>query len=132
VSEHDTYHELNLSRRERQIMDIVYRRGAATVAEIVAELPSPPTRGALRRTLKLMEGKNLLRGKQDGPRMVYSATAEAEAVRGSVLERVVATFFGGSAAKAMASLCERSRMQLSADESEVLAKLIERAEEEGR
>jgi predicted transcriptional regulator len=132
MSEQTIYQELNLSRRERQIMDVVYRLGSASVADIVAELPDPPTRGALRRTLKLMEAKKLLCCEQSGPRKLYSPAAEPEAVRGSVLDRVVSTFFGGSAAKAMASLCERSQMQLSAEESEVLSKLIERADEEGR
>jgi predicted transcriptional regulator len=132
MSEQSSYQETNLSRRERQIMDVVYRLGSATVADIVAEIPDPPTRGALRRTLKLMEAKKLLRCEQSGPRKVYLPTAETEEVRGSVLDRVVATFFGGSAAKAMASLYERSQTQLSVEEREALVKLIERADEEGR
>lgn len=132
MSEQSLYQEAELSRRERQIMDVVYRLGSATVADIVAELPDPPTRGALRRTLKLMEGKNLLRCEQSGPRKVYSPTAETEEVRGTVLDRVVTTFFGGSAARAMASLYERSQAELSLEEKEALVKLIERADEQGR
>jgi predicted transcriptional regulator len=132
MTDQGVYEEGKLSRRERQIMDVTYRLGSATVADLVAELPDPPTQGALRRTLKLMEAKRLLRCEQSGPRKVYSPTAETEEVRGSVLDRVVATFFGGSAARAMASLYERSQAQLSREEKETLARLIERADEEGR
>ena len=132
MSKDQVFEELKLSRRERQIMDVVFKSGSATVAEIVAQLPKPPTQGAARRMLNLMEQKQLLCSEQDGPRKVYRPVEEMAAVQKSVVGRLVETFFGGSSAKAMASLFENSEMDLTKTEADVLSKLIERAEEEGR
>ena len=132
MSPSKVFHELKLSRRERQIMDVVFRLSKASVSDIVSQLPNPPTQGAVRRMLNLMEQKQLLVSKQDGPRKIYYPADEMAQVQRSVLDRLVETFFGGSAAKAMASLVENTDMDLSENEAEVLSKLIERAEEEGR
>jgi predicted transcriptional regulator len=93
-----------LSRRERQIMEIVYRRGNATAAEVHAELPDPPSYSAVRALLRVLEEKGHLRHRQDGPRYVYSATVPRERARRSALQRVVGTFFAGSVTDAVAAL----------------------------
>lgn len=126
------FSEQKLSRRERQIMDVVYKNGSASVADIIANIPQPPSPGAVRRMLNILEQKKILKGEQDGPRKVYFPTVKKENAQDSALERVVETFFGGSSMKAMASLFEKSKRDFSDEETEVLSRLIERAEEEGR
>jgi BlaI family penicillinase repressor len=126
------FSEQKLSRRERQIMHVVYRNGSASVADIIENIPDAPSPGAVRRMLNILEQKGILKGKQDGPRKVYFPTVNKENAQDSALDRVVETFFGGSAMKAMASLFEKSKHDLSKEETDVLSRLIERAEEEGR
>ena len=116
----------DLSRRERQIMDAVYRKGSATAAEITAELPDPPTSTAVRTMLRILEDKGHLTHKQDGVRYVYSATLDPETARESVITHVVKTFFNGSAEKAMATLIDRSGSDLTDAELSRLASLIEK------
>ena len=113
-------------------MHVVYRNGSASVADIIENIPDAPSPGAVRRMLNILEQKEILRGQQDGPRKIYFPTVEKENAQDSALDRVVETFFGGSAMKAMASLFEKSKHDLSREETEVLSRLIERAEEEGR
>src|SRR5262245_45453763 len=96
----------DLGRRERQIMDVVYRLGKATAAEVREELPDPPTYSSVRGMLRYLEGKGLLRHEVDGPRFVYLPTAPARAVRNSALSQVVRTFFEGSVSTAVAALIE--------------------------
>ena len=117
----------DLSRRERQIMDVVYRKGSATATEITAELPDPPTSTAVRTMLRILEDKGHLTHKQDGVRYVYSATLDPETARVSVISHVVKTFFNGSAEKAMATLIDRSGSDLTDAELARLASLIEKA-----
>lgn len=114
-----------LGRRERQIMDIVYRRGRATAAEVLADLPDPPTYTAVRGMLRHLEDKGLVRHDQDGPRYVYSATSPVREVRATAMAHLVRTFFDGSASTAVAALLSSKR--LSRDEYERLAKLLEQA-----
>ncbi|HWK88621.1 MAG TPA: BlaI/MecI/CopY family transcriptional regulator, partial [Longimicrobium sp.] len=95
-----------LGRRERQIMDAVYRLGRATAAEVQAELPDPPSYSSVRGMLRLLEEKGHLRHEQDGPRYVYLATAQAEEVRTSALRHMVHTFFNNSAGSAVAALLD--------------------------
>lgn len=113
-------------------MDVVYRQGSASVADIISNIPQAPSPGAVRRMLNILEQKGILKGQQDGPRKLYFPTVKKENAQDSALERVVDTFFGGSAMKAMASLFEKSKHDLSDEETEVLSRLIDRAEEEGR
>jgi predicted transcriptional regulator len=80
-----------LSRRERQVMDILHRRGGATVAEIMADLPDPPTYSAVRSVLRILGEKELIRHKEDGPRYVYHPTEATERTRDDVLAHVVRT-----------------------------------------
>ncbi len=118
---------IDLSRRERQIMDVVYRRGFATAAEITGDLPEPPTSTAVRTMLRILEDKGHLTHDQDGVRFVYRAVVGREQARDSVMKHLVRTFFDGSAEQAMATLLDRSGRDLSDEELTRLAGLIEKA-----
>ena len=122
----------DLSRRERQIMDSIYRRGKATAAEVLADLPEPPSYSAVRTMLRLLEDKGHLTHEQDGPRYVYVPTVARENARLSALQHLVSTFFNGSAEQAMAALLEISDAELSDEQLERLQQLIENARIEGR
>jgi predicted transcriptional regulator len=126
------YPERRLSRREREIMDIVYRLGEVSVGELVGQLADPPTDGAARRMLNVMESKGFLRSRHEGAKKVYSPTVRRETAQESALRRVVETFFEGSALKAMASIFEESKTELSDNDMEFLRNMIERAKKEGR
>lgn len=117
---------IDLSRRERQIMDVVYRRGSATAAEITADLPEPPTSTAVRTMLRILENKGHLTHALDGVRHVYRAVVDRDKARESVITHVIRTFFNGSAEQAMATLIDRSGSQLTDAELERLAALIAR------
>jgi predicted transcriptional regulator len=114
-----------LGKRERQIMDIVYRRGRASASDVLADLPDPPTYSTVRGMLRYLEEKGHLRHEQEGPRYVYLATSAKKEVRASALSHLVRTFFDGSTAAAAAALLESK--PLSPTEYEKLAKLIEAA-----
>lgn len=123
---------LELGRRERQIMDAVYRLGQATAAEVRAELADPPSYSAVRAMLRLLEEKGLLKHEQDGLRYVYRPTVAPEQARRSALKHLVHTFFGGSPEEAMTALLEMSDVELSPADRARLAKLVQRAKAEGR
>jgi len=114
-----------LTRRERQIMDVVYRLGRATVAEVVRALPDPPSYSAVRALMRLMEDKGYLRHEQHGPRYVYRSTTSAESARRSAVRRLLRTFFNGSAEHAVAALLRLSEADLTEAELDRLAELIE-------
>lgn len=114
-----------LGKRERQIMDIVYRRGRASASEVLADLPDPPTYSTVRGMLRYLEEKGHLRHEQEGPRYVYLATSAKKEVRASALSHLVRTFFDGSTAAAAAALLESK--PLSDEDYEKLSKLIEAA-----
>jgi predicted transcriptional regulator len=119
-----------LSRRERQIMDIVYARGQATAAEVTAALPDPPSYSAVRALLRILEQKGHLRHQQDGPRYVFLPTVSRDRARRSALRNIVKTFFDGSTAQAAAALIDQG--QLSAAEFDRLSEAIEKARRENR
>ena len=122
-----------LGNRERQIMEIVYRRGRASASEVLAELPDPPSYSSVRAMLRYLEDKGHLRHEVDGPRYVYMPTAPADEVRGSALAHVVRTFFGGSVSTAVAALLESK--PLARDEYDRLSRLLDEAaaaEESGK
>ncbi len=120
-----------MSRRERQIMDIVYRRGRATAAEVLDDLPDPPTYSAVRAALRLLEEKGTLKHEMDGKRYVYLPTTPRKQARTTALKHLVRTFFNGSPEQVVNALIEESRP--SAEELDRLAELIEQArKEEGR
>ena len=121
-----------LTGRERQIMDIVYRHGRVTVAEVLDELPDPPSYSAVRAMLRILDEKGHVRHGTDGPRYVFSPTVPRAKARWSALSRVVRTFFDGSAEDAMAALFDMSQGPLSEDDRARLSTLIEDARKEGR
>jgi len=121
-----------LSRRERQIMEIVYRLGSATSAEVLELLPDPPSYSAVRAMLRILEEKGHLTPRHDGPRYVYSPVVPRTTARQSALRSLVKTFFDGSATQAVAALLDMSESRLSGDEADQLARLIEKAKREGK
>jgi BlaI family transcriptional regulator, penicillinase repressor len=122
----------NLSRRERQIMEVVYRSGRATATEVLAGIADPPSYSAVRALLRILENKGYLRHEADGPRYVYLPILPSHRASRSALRNVLETFFEGSTEKAMAALLDLSREQLSDDELSRLSRLIEDARKEGR
>ena len=121
-----------LSRRERQVMDILHRRSEATVAEIMAELPDPPTYSAVRSVLRILGEKNLIRYREDGPRYIYYPAQNTEAARDDVLAHVVRTYFAGSPEQAVTALLRMSDVDMKDDEIERLRDSIRRARQSGR
>ena len=122
----------NLSRRERQIMDVVYRLGQASVGDVLERLPDPPSYSAVRALMRILEEKGHLKHEQDGPRYVYIPTVPADAAQQSALSHLVRTFFGGSTEAAVAALLELPEHGMSGDELERLSRLIEEARKQGR
>lgn len=120
-----------LSRRERQIMDVIYRHGKVTAAEVLAELPEPPGYSAVRAMLRLLEDKGHIRHEQDGPRYVYTPTVNRDKARRSAMRHLVRTFFDGSTEDAVAALLQNDS-GISEAELERLSQLIEGARKEGR
>ena len=116
----------DLGRRERQIMDVVFRRGRATVAEVLADLPDPPSYSAVRSMLRLLEEKRYLRHEWEGPRYVYLPTDDPEQVRRSAAQHLLHTFFNNSMESAVAAMLGAGKPP-SDDELRRLAKLIEQA-----
>ena len=123
---------LNLSRRERQIMDAIYRMGRATASEVLENMPDPPSYSAVRTMLRLLEEKGYLRHEQDGPRYVYAPTLSRDKARQSALKQLVQTFFDNSTEQTVAALLDMSRAKLSSEELDRLSELIEKARKEGR
>ncbi len=121
-----------LSRRERQIMDVIYRHGRVTAAEVLAELPEPPGYSAVRAMLRLLEEKGHVRHEQDGPRYVYVPTVHRDKARRSALRHLVRTFFDGSTEDAVAALLQSDGSGMSDEELSRLSKLIDSAKKEGR
>ena len=121
-----------LTRREREIMDIVYRLGRASAQEVLDNLAEPPSYSAVRALLRLLEERGHVKHVEEGARYVYlPAVARGEARR-KALAHVVSTFFGGSVEQAMLTLVESSRSKLSQDELERLAQIVEQARKEGK
>ena len=118
---------LDLSRRERQIMDVVYRLGRAAVSDVLERLPDPPSYSAVRAMLRILEEKGHLRHEQDGPRYVYLPTVPRDAAKESALKHLLRTFFGGSTTAAVAALLDLSDNSLSEAEADRLSRLIENA-----
>lgn len=120
-----------LSRRERQIMEVIYSRGRATVAEVRDDLPDPPSYSAVRAMLRILEDKGHLIHESDGPRYVFVPTTPREEARETALRRVVQTFFGGSPENAVAALL-RLEDELEPEALDRLARQIDNARKEGR
>jgi predicted transcriptional regulator len=123
---------LDLSRRERQIMEVVYRSGRATAGEVLEGLPEPPSYSAVRALLRILEGKGHLRHVVEDGRYVWLPTVPRDRARRSALQSLLQTFFEGSPEKAVAALLTQSKSKLTDEELERLARLIADAREEGR
>ena len=121
-----------LGIRERQIMEVVYRLGRATVAEVLSQLEDPPSYSAVRAMLRILEDKGHLRHLQDGPRYVYLPVVPGERARRSILQDVVKRLFDNSTEKAVAALLESSSARMSDAELERLRRLISSARRHGR
>jgi len=122
----------DLTRRERQIMDIIYSAGRATALEVRENMPNAPSYSAVRTLLRLLEDKGHVRHLQDGPRYVYLPVTPRGAAAQSALSRVVDTFFGGSLEETVATLLDKKSRLVSNDELDRLSRLIEEARKEGR
>jgi len=121
----------HLSRRERQIMDILYRRGRATAAEIHGDLPDRPSYSAVRAKLRVLEEKGHVRHEEEALRYVFLPTVRRDQARRSALKHMLETFFEGSAEKAVVALLDASAGDLSPQELDRISKLIHRAKKEG-
>ena len=122
----------SLSRRERQMMDVLYRDGQATAGEVLAALPDPPGYSAVRAMLRILENKGHLRHVADGTRYVYLPTLPRDRAGRPALANVIETFFDGSTEKAVAALLDLSKSDLSTDQLDRLSQLIDQARMEGR
>ena len=123
---------VNLSRRERQIMDIVYERGRASVADVMNGLADPPSYSAVRALLRVLEEKGHLKHKKDGARYVYMPTRARHHAGRSALKRVLQTFYDGSTEKAVAALLDVSDTRLSSRELDRLTRMIGQAKSQAR
>lgn len=121
-----------LSRRERQIMDVVYRLGKTSVTDVLERLPDPPSYSAVRALMRILEEKGHLKHEQDGPRYVYLPTVPRDAAQGAALSHLVRTFFGGSTEAAVAALLEMPEGGMNEDELDRLSRLIDEARNQGR
>ena len=120
----------DLSRRERQILDALYKAGRATAAEVQEAMPNAPSYSAVRTLLRILEGKGHVRHEQDGARYVYLPRVARDQAQRSALRHLLHTFFEGSATQAIAALLDDSS-RLSSDDWKRLADLLERARKEG-
>ena len=120
-----------LTRRERQIMDILFRRGRATAADVMEELPGDPSYSTVRTQLRVLEEKGHVRHEDDGVRFVYLPAVARHAARKSALRHLIDTFFDGSPEKAMAALLGGEASKLSDDQIERIAEMINKARKEG-
>jgi len=128
-----TEHDLgDLGRRERQIVEALYKLESASVQEVLDELPDPPSYSAVRAMLGKLEAKGYVDHDQEGPRYVYRPVVPAERARRSALKHLVDTFFDGSAEQAVLALAQLSDARISADALRRLQRQARRAEEEGR
>ena len=120
-----------LTRRERQIMDVLFRRGRATASQVMQELPGGPSYSTVRTQLRVLEDKGHVRHEEEGPRYVYMPAVPRHAARKSALRHLVNTFFDGSTEKVVAALLGGEGTRLSDDELKRVAELVARARKEG-
>jgi predicted transcriptional regulator len=128
----DVKRELELSRRERQIMNALYRFGKATAIEIRGAMPDPPSYTAVRTLLTILEERGHVKHVSDGSRYIYEPVVAREEMAKTAVDGLLRTFFDNSVEGIVATLLNRKERQISDQELERLAKMIERAKEEGR
>jgi predicted transcriptional regulator len=124
--------ERDLSRRERQIMDLLYRKGRATAADVMNGIPDPPSYSAVRALLRILEQKGHVRHEEEGRAYVYMPLARRDAVRQSALSHLLKTFFDNSAEQAVAALLAIKGEKMSDAELDRMSRMIEQAKTEGR
>jgi predicted transcriptional regulator len=122
----------DLSRRERQVLSIIYRLGQATAAEVGEQLPDRPSYSAVRGMLRVLEERGLLRHRQDGPRYVYVPTVPRPRAMRDAVKNLVRTFFDDSTENAVAALLDMDDVSLTADQRDRILEMIRRARKEGR
>src|SRR5690242_18852961 len=120
-----------VSRRERQILDVLYTLERATAAEVLERIPDPPSYSAVRATLRILEDKGHVRHVEEGNKYIYLPTVPRNQARQSAVRHLIDTFFNGSVSEAVTALVDNGN-KLSADELAELSSLIERAKREGR
>jgi BlaI family transcriptional regulator, penicillinase repressor len=121
-----------LSRRERQVMNILFRRGEATVSEVMADLPEPPTYSAVRSILRILAEKELITHREDGPRYVYLPAVSRQSAREEALRHVVRTYFEGSAEQAVTALLRLKDGDVGDAEMKRLRNAVRKAKSSGR
>jgi predicted transcriptional regulator len=121
-----------LSRREREIMDVLFSAGSASAGEVHRRIPSPPSYSAVRATLRVLEQKGLLTHEHDGKRYIYRPTLNRNKAQRNAVEHLLNTFFDGSAAGAVMALLETPGTDLTKEDLDRMTALIERARKEGR
>jgi len=122
---------ISLSRRERQIMDALFRRGRATAAEVMADLPGEPSYSTVRTQLRVLEEKGHVRHEDDGVRFIYTPVIRRQSARRSALRHLVDTFFEGSAEKTVAALLGGEASRITDEELDRIAALLEKSRKDG-
>ncbi len=122
----------DLGRRERQILEVVYKLGEASVSEVLADLDDPPTYDTVRTVIRVLETKSFLRHRKVGTKYVYSPTVSPKSASKQALSRIMKTFFAGSASDAVATIFDLAAPDLSEEDLTELQELIEKARKEGR
>jgi predicted transcriptional regulator len=123
---------LHLSRRERQIMDVLYRKGSASAAEVLENMPNPPSYSAVRALLRILEQKGHVRHEESEGRYVFMPTVTRDKAKRSAVRHLVQTFFDGSPEEAVAALLDTSSSKLSDEELDRLQELIDKARKGGK
>jgi predicted transcriptional regulator len=121
-----------LSRRERQIMDILYRAGKASAADVLNAMPDPPSYSAVRAMLRVLEEKGHVKHQEEGLKYVYAPVVARDKAKRSAVKHVMETFFNGSAEQIVAALLDVSSTKLTRDELDRMAEMIEKAKKEGK
>ena len=122
---------IHLSRRERQIMDILYAHGRASAQDVLEDLPDPPSYSAVRALLRILVEKGHLKHERKGARYIFEPTITRAKAKRSALQRLLQTFFDGSTEQAVAALLEHGRATLSQEDLDRLARLIKQARQKG-
>ena len=121
-----------LSRRERQIMDILYRSGKASASDVLSAMPDPPSYSAVRAMLRVLEEKGHIKHQEEGLKYVYAPVVAHDKAKRSAVKHVMETFFNGSAEQIVAALLDVSSTKLTRDELDRMAEMIEKAKREGK
>jgi len=121
-----------LSRRERQIMDIIYQRGKASASEVREAMPDAPSYSAVRAMLRILEEKGHLKHQEEGLKYVYAPTVARDKAKRSAVQHLLDTFFNGSPEQIMAALLDVSSTRLTREELDRMSAMIEKARKEGK